>query len=399
MTRPSGSGPFCDERDRQRLRLFFAALALTLVLVVAAPAAAPAASWTGSWSTTYGTMTLTQTGPSVSGNYDYASGQISGSVSANTLSGTWTEGANSGPFSFTMSADGLSFTGVWSYAGNPAQNSWRGTRTTPIPPDPGPPVIADPPNDPPVADSKLGKHIRSFADRFALDLQKDNLSKRARALQEHSAAALGALRQLRAADADEREAKRCVRAAYAAFAKAGGLLVKAVKAAKRGQRKKTRAYVRAYLAQISKAAGKMACALRHLPVKADRDPPPEQDERDSIKLIGFYPLDPLGGGATVLPADAVKPSTTMSACGDRKVLSVAFEYTVTAGSTVSVHWTLPSGQVYNSTNTYAGPRAGTGSQSIFYTNGAPLPNGTYRVEFRAGGRELANVWVSRSCSG
>ena len=67
-------------------------------------------------------MTLTQSGSSVNGSYDWQGGQLSGTVSGTTLSGTWTEmpivppdPSDTGAFEFTMDASCQSFSGQWRY--------------------------------------------------------------------------------------------------------------------------------------------------------------------------------------------------------------------------------------------------------------------------------------------
>jgi hypothetical protein len=117
----------------------FAAACLAAVLGL--PAGAPAQSggdWAGAWSTSYGAMVLTQTGNTVQGTYTLDSGQISGTVSGDVLTGRWTEaptrqGPNdAGAIRFTMSADRSSFTGVWDYDGDATRlsHTWNGARTS-----------------------------------------------------------------------------------------------------------------------------------------------------------------------------------------------------------------------------------------------------------------------------
>jgi hypothetical protein len=78
-------------------------------------------SWTGTWSTDMdGIMTLTQTGDSVSGSYSSPAGDYSGTVSGNTVTGTWTQATSAGACTYgpqiqTMSPDCKSFTGTWYY--------------------------------------------------------------------------------------------------------------------------------------------------------------------------------------------------------------------------------------------------------------------------------------------
>ena len=67
-----------------------------------------------------GVLTLTRTGPSVTGtfiNHDRSKGNISGTVTGNQLAGTWTTDyplkSDSGSFVFVLSDDKTSFTGRW----------------------------------------------------------------------------------------------------------------------------------------------------------------------------------------------------------------------------------------------------------------------------------------------
>ena len=97
------------------------------------PTAAPVHSWSGHWITqTSGPseMDLTQD-PNlyVTGTYSGGRGRISGATSGNppVLRGTWSwDGGTPAPFSFSMSADGLSFTGTYSYSGQTTLNPWTG---------------------------------------------------------------------------------------------------------------------------------------------------------------------------------------------------------------------------------------------------------------------------------
>ena len=97
--------------------------------------AAPQPSWAGHW--------ITQTsGPSemdlnqdpnlyVTGTYSGGRGRILGTTSGNppVLRGTWSwDNGAPAPFVFSMSADGLSFTGTYQYSGQTQNNPWTGHR-------------------------------------------------------------------------------------------------------------------------------------------------------------------------------------------------------------------------------------------------------------------------------
>ena len=94
----------------------------------------PSSCWTGSWKTNFKTMRLQQSGSSVSGNYEWDNGSITGTVSGNTLTGTWSETPSyrppndAGDFEFTMAEDCNSFAGHWRYDSTGTWNDWGGTR-------------------------------------------------------------------------------------------------------------------------------------------------------------------------------------------------------------------------------------------------------------------------------
>jgi hypothetical protein len=85
-------------------------------------------------------MTMTMIGNMVNGTYYEGDGTISGTVTGNTLTGTWTETPtrlppdDAGDFVFTLSQDGHTFTGKWRYGHSidplaEWDGSWDGTRT------------------------------------------------------------------------------------------------------------------------------------------------------------------------------------------------------------------------------------------------------------------------------
>lgn len=101
-------------------------------------------SWTGTYMTTWQggghdvRMVLVQSGSTVTGTYEYGGGAISGTVTGNRLTGTWTEdnGASKGPVVFDMAADGKTFAGWWGYEGDDLSAamkdspSWTGIRVS-----------------------------------------------------------------------------------------------------------------------------------------------------------------------------------------------------------------------------------------------------------------------------
>ncbi len=87
-------------------------------------------TWAGTWNTDFGKLTLSAGG---SGSYEgFSSGSVSGTITKNVFKGIWTQPGNppqTGTFSFTMSSDGRSFSGVWAYesGGCGSACGWSGT--------------------------------------------------------------------------------------------------------------------------------------------------------------------------------------------------------------------------------------------------------------------------------
>lgn len=114
------------------------------------PWAGPGVDFTGSWTTTTSlggvyTMTLKQQGAAVTGAYlgDNApiDGELGGSLYGRTLSFGWKQKDGlTGTGSFSLAADGQSFTGGWSWAGQPniKAGDWNGVRKAAEAPPPEP---------------------------------------------------------------------------------------------------------------------------------------------------------------------------------------------------------------------------------------------------------------------
>jgi hypothetical protein len=73
-------------------------------------------SWYGNWisqcgSSNCGEIVISQDGKSITGTYADGDGSISGTISGDSLTGTWTRGATSGDFHFYLSDDGTQFQG------------------------------------------------------------------------------------------------------------------------------------------------------------------------------------------------------------------------------------------------------------------------------------------------
>lgn len=98
------------------------------------PASAQACTWTGQWDTkeASGIITLTQTGSQVSGG-DGGNFSMTGTVSGNTLTGSWMYGADHGAIILTMDSSCNSFTGFEGLNGSTSVtpqtgNTYNGTR-------------------------------------------------------------------------------------------------------------------------------------------------------------------------------------------------------------------------------------------------------------------------------
>ena len=103
---------------------------VTAVTIVAAEC-----SWTGTWSSNWGEMRFTQTDGTVNGDYDWDQGLITGTVTGNVLSATWTEApsrqppSDAGDVEFTMAEGCASFTGKWRYGSDgELGSSWDAER-------------------------------------------------------------------------------------------------------------------------------------------------------------------------------------------------------------------------------------------------------------------------------
>ena len=99
--------------------------------------AAPELSWTGTWNSTWSEgaeefselVILNQTGTSVTGTHGLPTELMSGTVTGDRLSGTWSGENLTGPFEFVMSADMNAFTGTWANAPDDLAHStyyWNG---------------------------------------------------------------------------------------------------------------------------------------------------------------------------------------------------------------------------------------------------------------------------------
>lgn len=130
-------------------------LVFALLVPAGSVAAQPACDISGTWSDDFGTLYLRMSsGGSVSGNYTWQNGKISGIMDGAWINGTWSEEPtfaaprDAGTFSWQVGEDCSVFTGTYAYAENPegVAGSWSATRTST--PEPLEPVPASPACDP-----------------------------------------------------------------------------------------------------------------------------------------------------------------------------------------------------------------------------------------------------------
>ncbi|MGE4072749.1 MAG: hypothetical protein AB7E72_16390 [Lysobacterales bacterium] len=105
-----------------KMRVVFQLWAAVLLLFAGS---AMAASFQGKWSTNQGTMLIYQNGDRATGTYG-VSGSFEGTVSGNTLSGSYRWTTKNGNFELTLSNDGKSFTGRWFRSS--AKGAWTGKK-------------------------------------------------------------------------------------------------------------------------------------------------------------------------------------------------------------------------------------------------------------------------------
>ena len=100
------------------------------------------ADFRGTWESSYGDLTMSQKNGKIIGFYTSNSGQLEGTVNADTLEFRWWEGIEKGkPYQeassrgegyFVMSPDGKTFSGYWGYGENldlqSLSGNWTGTR-------------------------------------------------------------------------------------------------------------------------------------------------------------------------------------------------------------------------------------------------------------------------------
>jgi hypothetical protein len=153
---------------RTRIGVALALLALALLTLPGGSSGdSSSPTWAGVWGTDFGKMTL---GAGGSGSYEgFSKGTISGHVDGRVNEGTWHQEGDppkNGTFKFTMSGDGLSFTGEWHYdtGGCGSACGWNGTCTD------GPCLKNDDP--PPAQPPACGSAAEAFAAAKMCDLGK-----------------------------------------------------------------------------------------------------------------------------------------------------------------------------------------------------------------------------------
>ena len=88
----------------------------------------------GNWETNWGPVAMSQMDSDVIGQYAYKKdgrlikGNIKGSVSGDTLRGTWSQPGGWGQLEFVLSPDGQSFKGRWRNKNQGSWDSWSGVR-------------------------------------------------------------------------------------------------------------------------------------------------------------------------------------------------------------------------------------------------------------------------------
>lgn len=95
------------------------------------PPVTSSSNFAGEWKTTWLDMSLTQAGNRVTGTFAWADGKVEGTVTGNILRFHWTQSNGKGAGHLTLSEDGKSFKGFWSYTDDPDNQSggtWDGTR-------------------------------------------------------------------------------------------------------------------------------------------------------------------------------------------------------------------------------------------------------------------------------
>ena len=105
-------------------------LAMSFVSSLAAAQPTAPADFSGAWDTTYGFLEIHQDGSDVTGIYSYGGGSaISGTVTENRLTFTYTEPTVAGEGWFDLGPGGESFSGSWHENGGADWYPWTGTRT------------------------------------------------------------------------------------------------------------------------------------------------------------------------------------------------------------------------------------------------------------------------------
>ncbi|MCF7943622.1 MAG: hypothetical protein K9L21_04245 [Spirochaetia bacterium] len=78
----------------------------------------------------FGTLTLSQSGRTITGTYDYRNGRVEGILNGTILTGKWYQDNGEGKIRFVFSPDFSSFEGLWSYNEAEPDSPWNGKRTS-----------------------------------------------------------------------------------------------------------------------------------------------------------------------------------------------------------------------------------------------------------------------------
>jgi hypothetical protein len=122
---------------KRSIRSCFSRSIILLLITMVTSSQAISCDWSGEWTINWGkydgkdhqsTMTLTQTGSSWTGSYDWHGGKIIDAyIVGDKLKGKWIEKDNNGIFEFTMLPD-CKFEGDWGYGVNTGDGYWNGHR-------------------------------------------------------------------------------------------------------------------------------------------------------------------------------------------------------------------------------------------------------------------------------
>ena len=110
------------------------ALAFASLAAPAIAADCDADDWAGRWDTAWGWLELDATGGTMSGNYEYQGGTVTGTLdtTACVLTGKWSQGADldNGVFELNLAPSGDAFRGEWLSSRTGIDGPWNGVRAS-----------------------------------------------------------------------------------------------------------------------------------------------------------------------------------------------------------------------------------------------------------------------------